>query len=331
MRYNINLTGISITDELINRSTSDALPLYHDTVLDDGSFQIWTDAAGTGTQLNAGTDYTLSTLDTRLTDLAGEDVYQRLAIVNGVYQGIPLYVSYKTAGDYTSADSINQALMIGEYRHLDLDDEAMAGFTLPVGWVRADGQLVDDLQSPWNGRRVHNVNGADVVLTLTWTADALGSYATVDAADLPALSVGDWVAGSGIAAEAMIQDITGTTVTITDTAATGSIASTFNNDGLYLGGGPVSGVTLADQMQRVTGSVEQVRMGGAGSSTVSGAIDVTVLGPYSYSGFSDSSGGSNRNNISFDSAGSPRARTSSSTAGRTRPHTLKLVSVVRIK
>jgi hypothetical protein len=119
---------------------------------------------------------------------------------------------------------------------------------LPDVYHLCDGTFIDDEDSVLDGFRAFNLNGADVVLTLTWTADAGGAYATVDAADLPALAVDDWVSGAGIAAGSMIKDITAGVVTISDIAATGSISTTFTNDGMYTGGGQ-SGGSAGDQMQ----------------------------------------------------------------------------------
>jgi hypothetical protein len=119
--------------------------------------------------------------------------------------------------------------------------------TLGDNFADQDGSVINDAESPYNGERNYNFNGGDVVLTLTWTADAGGAYATVSADDLYALNEGDDVTGSGIAADTKITDITGTTVTISDVSASGSISTTFTNDGLAVYGG--SGGSQADQMQ----------------------------------------------------------------------------------
>src|SRR6056297_127409 len=96
---------------------------------------------------------------------------------------------------------------------------------LPAQFVEANGQEIDDASSVYDGYRAPNENGADVVLTVTYTADGGGAYATVAATDITALKQGDDVTGSGIAAGSTITDITGTTVTISDTDASGDIES----------------------------------------------------------------------------------------------------------
>src|SRR6056297_3116660 len=96
---------------------------------------------------------------------------------------------------------------------------------LPAQFVEANGQEIDDASSVFDGYRAPNENGADVVLTVTYTADGRGAYATVAATDITALKQGDDVTGSGIAAGSTITDITGTTVTISDTDASGDIES----------------------------------------------------------------------------------------------------------
>lgn len=133
---------------------------------------------------------------------------------------------------------------------IDTWDKSMPGApALTSYWKEMDGSVISDAASPFNGYRIRNMNGANVVLTLTWTSDAGGAYATVPSTDITALAVGDDVSGTGIAANSYISDITGTTVTITDTAASGSISSTFTNDGDFTRGGSVSNTGQKDAMQ----------------------------------------------------------------------------------
>ena len=104
-RLNKLLTGHQITDEVINRTSSASLPLGHDTILQTGVV-VRTAAGGGGTLLTLTTDYTLGSADSRLTTEAGQNVYTKLAIVNGAYQSTNLYVTYKTVGDYGSVETI---------------------------------------------------------------------------------------------------------------------------------------------------------------------------------------------------------------------------------
>ena len=118
-------------------------------------------------------------------------------------------------------------------------------------WKLCDGSLVDDIASDYDDVRVYNLTGDNVVLTLTWTADAGGSYATVDAADRYAVNIGDWIAGTGIDAGGMVTEFVHATgvVTITQVDLTGVVAVTLSNDGVSLTGGVSDKLSHADQMQ----------------------------------------------------------------------------------
>lgn len=299
--------------------------------------QFWEDEAMT-TEIGSG-NYSLTESTTYTNKEAGsggsgKTLYAKFQITNGTYQTGTIYVSGNSFGTFADNDVlydlVSQPLRnmpFGEYKPLDLDNPLLSAYPLPSEVLEANGQLISDSDSPYDGYRIRNFNGADVVLTLTWTADAGGAYATVADADLPALAVGDWVTGSGIASDTMIKDISGTTVTITDEAADGEIESTFNNDGLYISGGPTSGVSFWDQMQRIKGET------GAGIRDVSSAKATRVGAFTEGTSVEDVQGGTAGSAASdnFDSADSPDARTSSTTAGRTRPHTMQMVVVTRIK
>lgn len=135
MKYNKDLAGIQITDELINRASSAAARLAHDTIL-RSTVVVRTAPGGGGTLLAMTTDYTLGSEDTRLTTEAGGTVNTTLAVVNGAYQNTNLYVSYKTVGDYAEADDINEigrfiiekSKKVGEIFAL-LDRRAPAAYT----------------------------------------------------------------------------------------------------------------------------------------------------------------------------------------------------------
>ena len=137
-------------------------------------------------------------------------------------------------------------------------------------WKDCDGSVISP-GSIYAGYRIRNLNGNNVVLSVEWTADSGGAFATIPIADLTALNVGDWVSGSGISLvngqPAMIIDIVGTTATMNDTAATGIISSTFTNDGIYLAGGNIGGSafdTLQDHWHYIRG-VEGAIVGSPGS------------------------------------------------------------------
>jgi hypothetical protein len=106
MKYNKNLAGTQITDELINRATSASIRLAADTIL-ASTVVVRTAPAGGGTLLALTTDYTLGGADSRLTTEAGGTVNTTLAIVNGARLNTNLYVTYKTVGDYAEAEDVN--------------------------------------------------------------------------------------------------------------------------------------------------------------------------------------------------------------------------------
>jgi microcystin-dependent protein len=131
MKYNKNLAGIQITDELINRSSSASARLAHDTIL-ASTVVVRTAPAGGGTLLSLTTDYTLGSEDARLTTEAGSTVNTTLAVVNGAFLNTALYVSYKTVGDYAEAEDATPSGSILMF----------AGSTAPLNWLLCDGTAV---------------------------------------------------------------------------------------------------------------------------------------------------------------------------------------------
>lgn len=121
---------------------------------------------------------------------------------------------------------------------------------LSAAWLKyytlANGTTISDLESPYNGYRSPNYNGADVVLTgIVWAS----GVATIPATDVTALAIGDDVSGGSIALGTYISNIIGTTVTLTDTAISATVDTTFTNEGRFIRGGAVSGVGKKDQLQ----------------------------------------------------------------------------------
>jgi len=131
MKYNKNLAGIQITDELINRASSASARLAHDTIL-ASTVVVRTAPAGGGTLLALTTDYTLGSEDARLTTEAGGTVNTTLAIVNGAFHNTNLYVTYKTVGDYAEAEDATPSGSILMF----------AGSTAPDNWLLCDGTAV---------------------------------------------------------------------------------------------------------------------------------------------------------------------------------------------
>jgi microcystin-dependent protein len=132
MKLNKNLSGTQITDELIRRTNVSALRLVHDTILSDGTFEIWTGIGKTGTQLTLTTDYVLGSLDARLTTEASQDVFTTVAIVNGTFHNVDLYVTYKTVGDFVEGVDVLPVGMVAPF----------GGTTAPTGWLICDGTAV---------------------------------------------------------------------------------------------------------------------------------------------------------------------------------------------
>jgi microcystin-dependent protein len=131
MKYNKNLAGVQITDELINRASSSSARLAHDTIL-ASTVVVRTAPAGGGTLLALTTDYTLGSEDARLTTEAGGTVNTTLAIVNGARLNTNLYVTYKTVGDYAEAEDATPSGSILMF----------AGITAPDNWLLCDGTAV---------------------------------------------------------------------------------------------------------------------------------------------------------------------------------------------
>jgi hypothetical protein len=137
-RLNVLLTGYEITDYLFKRTSSAALALDHDTIRGTADLEIWTGAGGTGTQLALTTDYTVSDEDTDLSTEAGISIYTKIAVINGTYHNVALYVSYKTIGDYDSVSSIEK-IIADQYAF----DAALIGFT---GYSTSDKYLPEKIQ-----------------------------------------------------------------------------------------------------------------------------------------------------------------------------------------
>ena len=104
-RYNFLASGYPITDEMITRTSSTASKIGHDLFIATG-FEIWTGAGKTGTKLTLTTDYSLSTENTVYTAKAGTTVYTKLAVVNGAYQNMALYLTYTTVGDLSNVENV---------------------------------------------------------------------------------------------------------------------------------------------------------------------------------------------------------------------------------
>jgi hypothetical protein len=271
-------------------------------------------------------------------------------VTNGVYtsgdqtiNGIKTFGSIPLgpASDPTTANQLTRKTYVDSLEPIgtvkDFDKDFGGTPALTAYWKECDGSVISDAGSPYNGKRIRNLNGANVILTLTWTANAGGSFATVNANDITALNVGDWVTGTGIAANSLIKSIVGTTVTITDIAATGSKSTTFTNDGIFVSGQADSGLSGRDEMQRMTGTfgfsddLTLELRAAVETSITGGAFTYPTEAPTRTASFSDGGTRTRSTSVLFDSTNSPNARTSTTTAGRTTPHWRGMVKIMRIK
>lgn len=335
MRYDFRVAGYAISDEPIIRTTSTAGRIGHDLIKQSG-FEVWTGEGKTGTQLVEGTDFALSVKDDKRSTEASFDIYTLFAVTNSSYEGVTLYLSYTACGDYLSVENIQEIAAAGVRNIIE-----------PIGTIKphpvglpgvvalgdefklCDGSVVSDAGSPMNGNRVPNLVGADVVLSVTWTADSGGAYGTIPVADAYALGIHDYVAGTGIAEHSVIKSIDYVTgaIVISDPAATGTIESTFWNEGRGIIGGAFGSV--GDQGQKLTGAFgidDYASKSGVYEGIFSGKT--TRVGAWATR--RDSTTG-DYHKIMVDTSGSPNARTSADTWGKTKTDAYRMKYYMRIK
>lgn len=97
----------NITDEFKTSLGTSEFNLEHDMFFVGTAIEIWTGVGKTGTQLTLTTDYTLHGENESLTRRANRSVYQRIKIVNAIYQACDLYFNYWATADYVDADDTN--------------------------------------------------------------------------------------------------------------------------------------------------------------------------------------------------------------------------------
>lgn len=334
MRYNFRAEGYPITDEAVIRSTNAADRIGHDLIKQAG-FEVWTGEGKTGTQLVEGTDFALSVKDVKRSTEAEFDIYTLFAVTNASYEGVTLYLSYTACGDYLSVENIQEMAADGIIGVINTIEPIGTIKPHPVGvpgvvpldseYKLCDGSVVNDVASPMNGNRVPNLVGADVVLSVAWTADAGGAHGTIPVADTYALGVHDYVAGTGIAEHSVITAINYATgeIVISDPAATGEIECTFWNEGRGIVGGAFGSV--GDQEQRLEGTANVWSFPGAagrsGVFTFSGSTHPTFSAGIGYAG----------NLLNFSSSRSPNARTSADTWGKTKTDAYSMGIYMKIK
>jgi hypothetical protein len=204
---------------------------------------------------------------------------------------------------------------------------------LDATWKECDGSVIDDVDSPYNGRRIDNLNGANVSFTVTWAS----GVATVSENDVSGIGVGDSVAGSGIASGAYITVISGTTVTMSDTAFSGTVDTTFANDGRFIGGGTVSGVSKRDNVPNIEGELG-FRNNSAGQSITLGigtglVKSAAIIAGSTYTLLETSSSTSaNRTEVSFDASNDTTlGATKYTSENSVHPMHTKMVKIMKIK
>ena len=296
------LTDNEDTDELYSVRDGVSHRKTHETMLEDYYTQAETDAE-------------ISSEISTAVPLLLEDYYTQAETDAEISSAISTAV----------ASAIEAAYPVGTLRNHPTDLPGTE--PLAPNWQLCDGSLISDAASPYNGRRVFNLTGASVELSLDWTADGAGSYAILDEADVFAVSEGDTVAGGGIDAECVVLSIDPATreIVVTQTDLAGEISTTFSNEGLSVVGGANDNLSQADCVQRMTGNTGYI-LRNVGTQP-SGAFTV---GNNTSSDIS-TTGGNNSRDMDFYSANSPNARTSAETYGRTKPHARKMPVYIKIK
>lgn len=109
MRYDFSPTGYTITDELVNRASTQPQFLSHD-LIKSSSIDVWTGPGNTGTRLIKNVDYSLTIKDIKRSEMAGFDIYTLFAIINPAFLSVNVYVSFVTCGDYVSIAGIQDII-----------------------------------------------------------------------------------------------------------------------------------------------------------------------------------------------------------------------------
>lgn len=104
---NKNYAGTQIDNELHTDVGAGSFVLAHDTFFGGADLEIWTGVNKTGTKLVQGTHYLLENEDAELTVKCGKEVYTSITITSPTYQSGPLYITYKSPGDYVDASVVN--------------------------------------------------------------------------------------------------------------------------------------------------------------------------------------------------------------------------------
>jgi len=99
MKFNFNINGAPVINEYHQNIGADEYKLDHDIFLPN-NFHVSTGQDKTGQILIYGSDYTFSALNERIKKEYGRISYNRVKIVNPLYQLMGLYFHYLAVGDY---------------------------------------------------------------------------------------------------------------------------------------------------------------------------------------------------------------------------------------
>lgn len=170
-KMNISLSGDVFTDELHTDIGAATFRLNHDWFID---LVINTAAGGGGVNLILGTDYTLSTEDTNLSERVTEElgsskqVWGEITIINATYQTGDLYFSGKYIADSIEAGDVappNVLVITGaDYAMLDNDDYDEYWFD-PSGADRTF-TFADPAVNPYCKAKIRNIGDGTNKVTL---------------------------------------------------------------------------------------------------------------------------------------------------------------------
>ena len=247
-----------------------------------------------------------------------------------------LLLSDSEASHSVKSCKISSILPVKSYLEVGiLPGETPSDF-IDGSYALCNGQLISDAASTlFNGKRVPNLIGADVVLTLSFSPDGAGATATVPEADRMAIGIHDDVNGSGIASNTVVKSMNYDTgeLILSDVSASGSIEVTFTNEGRSPKGGSVAG-TVGNQMQRLRGTF----------LTRANSVGNWLIFPESPGPFSDGDDGNDAITLQISSTQHPvkridfdtlntsnNARVTASNNGKTTGDCFKVALYMKIK
>lgn len=154
-----------------------------------------------------------------------------------------------------------------------LVDSSLPGTPVPGNsWAVENGQTISDSNSPYNGKRIRNLVGAVIILTVLSFSNALKTI-TLSLNDIHAVNVWDKISGTGIPANSFVLSVNyntgviqiGNTASMALTAGTLSAVSSVSITGekRFLMMDSVSGVSGWDTVQ-----IHQHSVGVASSGTL---------------------------------------------------------------